>query len=101
MPNDSTIPVTKGTEQAKLLEAWRISMAQIPLPKKGSFEASYPSKEWREVPSAKARPYPLLPRRSLRPGAYRVHFLGDRFFCQRHWRDEREWAEWRDRAGGG
>jgi hypothetical protein len=64
---DPTIPRTNSTEQARLLEAWRISMAQIPLPKKGCFEASYPSKEWREVPSTKAPPYPMVPRRGPKP----------------------------------
>jgi hypothetical protein len=65
---DSTIPGTKSTEQARLLKAWRISMMQTPLPKKkGCFEASYPSKEWREVPSTKAPPYPMLPRHGPRP----------------------------------
>jgi hypothetical protein len=64
---DSTVPGTKSTEQARLLKAWRISMAQTPLPKKGCFEASYPSKEWREVPSTKAPPYPMLPWRGPRP----------------------------------
>ena len=42
-------------------------MAQTPLPKKGSFKASYPSKEWREVPSTTASPYPMVPRRRPRP----------------------------------
>lgn len=64
---DSTNPGTKSTEEARLLEAWRNSMAQIPLPKKGCFEATYPSKEWREVPSTKAPPYPMLPGRGPRP----------------------------------
>jgi hypothetical protein len=58
---------TNSTEQARLLEAWRISMARIPLPKKGCFEASYPGKEWREVPSAKAPRHPAVPRRGPRP----------------------------------
>ena len=31
-------------------------MAQTPLPKKGAFEATYPSKEWREVPAQRRRP---------------------------------------------
>ena len=66
-PATTTTLGTNSTEQARLLEAWRVSMAQIPLPKKGCFEASYPSKEWREVPSAKAPPYPMLPRRGPRP----------------------------------
>lgn len=37
-------------------------MAKVPLPKKGTFEATYPSKEWRAVPSVKAPPYPMVPR---------------------------------------
>lgn len=67
---DSTIPGTnrERAEQARLMKAWHISMMQIPLPKKGSFEASYPSKEWREVPSTKkAPPIPFLRRRGVRP----------------------------------
>lgn len=67
MKTDPMNPGMKNTEQAKLLEAWRISMVQTPLPKKGCFEASYPSKVWREVPGAKAPPYPMLPRRGPRP----------------------------------
>ena len=66
-PATTTTLGTDSPEQARLLEAWRVSMAQIPLPKKGTFEASYPSNEWREVPSAKAPPYPMLPRRGPRP----------------------------------
>ncbi len=57
----------RSARQVRLLEAWRISMRQKPLPKKGSFEASYPDKEWREVPSVKAPPYPMVPRRGPRP----------------------------------
>jgi hypothetical protein len=66
-PATTNTLATNSTEQARLLEAWRESMAQIPLPKKGCFEASYPSKEWREVPSAKAPPHPMLPGRGPRP----------------------------------
>jgi VWD domain-containing protein len=61
-PVATPTPETKSTEQARLLEAWRVSMAQTPLPKKGTFEASYPNKQWREVPSVKAPPNPMVPR---------------------------------------
>src|SRR5262249_13680947 len=59
-------PETKAAEEARLRETWRISMARVPLPKKGCFEASYPHKEWREVRPVKAPPYPMLPRRGPR-----------------------------------
>ena len=54
-------------EESKLREDWRISMAQVPLPKKGCFEATYPNKEWREVQCTSAPPYPMPPRRGPRP----------------------------------
>jgi hypothetical protein len=66
-PATTTTPGTNSTEQARILKAWRISMAHIPLPKKGCFEASYPSKEWREVPSANVPQHPMRPRRGPRP----------------------------------
>jgi hypothetical protein len=62
MGEDKDKQIKRDSEQARLLKAWRISMAQIPLPKKGSFEASFPGKEWREVPSTKAPPYPMPPK---------------------------------------
>ncbi|CAG0963202.1 hypothetical protein ANAEL_00753 [Anaerolineales bacterium] len=47
-------------------EAWRLSMAQAPLPKKGCFQSSYPSKDWQEVSCTTAPPYPYIPRRPPR-----------------------------------
>ncbi len=61
-PATTATPEPKSAEQTRLLEAWRSSMAKVPLPKKGTFEATYPSKEWRAVPSVKAPPYPMVPR---------------------------------------
>jgi hypothetical protein len=66
-PTTTTTPEAESSEKARLLEAWRASMAQIPLPQEGSFEASYPNKEWREVPSTTAPPYPYRPRHGTRP----------------------------------
>lgn len=57
---------THSSEQAKQLEAWRVSMTKVPLPKKGTFEATYPDKQWHEVPSTKAPPYPMIPRHGAR-----------------------------------
>lgn len=54
-------------EELRLREDWRISMAQVPLPKKGCFESSYPSKEWQEVPCTTAPNYPMPPRQGARP----------------------------------
>jgi hypothetical protein len=55
------------SEESRLLDDWRISMAQVPLPKKGCFQSSYPSKEWQDVTCTKAPPYPMLPRQGPRP----------------------------------
>ena len=57
----------RSPEEARLREEWRISMAQVPLPKKGCFEAAYPSREWREVPCTTAPDYPAPPRHGARP----------------------------------
>jgi hypothetical protein len=37
-------------EDKRKFEAWRKSMGRTPLPKKGCFQASFPSTEWHEVP---------------------------------------------------
>ena len=66
-PKEGQSQSSKNTEEARLLEDWRSSMERVPLPKKGTFEAHYPDKEWREVPSVKAPPYPVVPRRGARP----------------------------------
>lgn len=43
-------------------DAWRKSMARVPLPKKGCFNVSYPNTAWQEVPCG------TPPARSYRPG---------------------------------
>jgi uncharacterized repeat protein (TIGR03803 family) len=45
--------------QPQSLEAWHASMSRTPLPRKGCFEASYPSTEWQEVPCTALPSYPL------------------------------------------
>ncbi len=43
-------------EEQRQFDAWRKSMARVPLPKKGCFTASYPGNEWHEVPCTTAPP---------------------------------------------
>jgi hypothetical protein len=42
-------------------------MAQVPLPKQGCFESSYPRKEWQEVSCVPAPNIPMPPRQGPRP----------------------------------
>ena len=103
VPPTKIMPAAQSAEEARLVEAWRISMAQTPLPKKGAFEATYPSKEWprfRAQGAALSIPTSVRAKtlhrrrreRCLSPGAHWTHILGDRLFCQRQC-DEREWPE--------
>jgi hypothetical protein len=41
---------------------WRIAMAQIELPKKGCFQSTFPSRDWREVTCVAGPNYPMPPR---------------------------------------
>jgi hypothetical protein len=59
--------VQLSPEELRLRDEWRVSIAQIPLPKKGCFESAYPSREWREVPCTSTPAYPQPPRRGPRP----------------------------------
>jgi hypothetical protein len=54
-------------EESSLREDWRKSMLQIPLPNKGCFQSSYPSKEWQEAPCAPAPSYPQRPHHGSLP----------------------------------
>jgi hypothetical protein len=53
------------TEQSR--KAWHNAMVGVPLPKKGCFEAAYPSTEWREVPCTTPPRHPLSPARGPKP----------------------------------
>jgi hypothetical protein len=55
-------------EDVKARRDWHSSMKQVPPPKKGCFQASYPDKQWKEVPCTRPPPYPGMPRRGPRPG---------------------------------
>src|SRR5258708_23330970 len=64
LPEATTAQEKKAAEEAKLRHAWHHAMVKIPHPKeKGTFEATYPKKEWREVKSGKAPHIPMVPRR--------------------------------------
>ena len=52
--------VLSAEEQQKRAE-WQRAMSQIPVPKKGCFNSSYPSLEWREVPCGRPSNYPNPP----------------------------------------
>jgi hypothetical protein len=67
LPEATTTAETQPSKEARLREAWRVSMAKVPLPNKGTFVATYPNKQWKEVKSAKAPRIPFLPRRGPRP----------------------------------
>src|SRR5688572_14176500 len=55
------------TDQSKERTDWRISMAQVPLPKKGCFQTTFPAREWREVACVAAPNYPMPPKGGVRP----------------------------------
>src|SRR6266566_3802805 len=54
-------------EELRARGDWRVSMAQVPLPKKGCFQSAYPSREWREVTCTTTPKYPQPPRHGARP----------------------------------
>src|SRR6266481_3489786 len=49
-PNLTPPSATTPLPPAKSLHQWRRGMARVPLPTKGCFTSSYPSREWQEVP---------------------------------------------------
>src|SRR5216684_468458 len=65
--SQQTTTTPPSPEEARAQETWRTSMAQVPLPKKGCFQSTYPAKEWSEVTCTTAPPYPQPPRRGPRP----------------------------------
>lgn len=66
------IKAAESTEAAKQ-KAWRESLSQAPLPKKGCYEANYPDTQWREVP---CRPVRLVPYVPARGGERRPDIVG-------------------------
>ena len=49
------------SEKAAIREQWRKEMARVPLPKNGCFNASYPNREWKEVPCGPPSKFPNPP----------------------------------------
>ena len=54
-------------EEKKKRKDWGDQMLRKPAPKKGCFDAAYPSTEWKEVPCVKAPNIPAIPRHGPRP----------------------------------
>lgn len=54
-------------EEIHRQEAWRDFMRVTPKPKSGCFTATYPKSEWQEVTCVSPPPYPMPPRRGVRP----------------------------------
>jgi hypothetical protein len=63
VPTESLSP-----DEVKARRDWHEAMKQVPPPKKGCFQASYPDKQWKEVQCTTPPPYPGIPRRGPRPG---------------------------------
>jgi hypothetical protein len=51
-------PQALSPEEQQKREEWQRSMSQIPMPKKGCFNSSYPSLEWHEVPCGQPSKFP-------------------------------------------
>jgi len=54
-------------EEKKKRKDWKDSMLRKAAPKKGCFNAAYPSTEWKEAPCVKAPNIPAIPRHGPRP----------------------------------
>lgn len=70
-PTDAATPapesVQTSLEEAKKRRDWGDQMLRKPAPKKGCFDAAYPSTEWKEAPCVKAPNIPAIPRHGPRP----------------------------------
>ena len=65
-----TTPTEKSkgkSSEARLRAQWQKDIARLPVPKYGCFTASYPSKQWKEVPCVAAPTRPFLPAQGMRP----------------------------------
>jgi len=60
-------PTPAGPSPTTSERDFQKEMTQVPLPKKGCFKATYPTREWHEVPCTTAPTYPMPPHNGLRP----------------------------------
>ena len=60
-------PAPPGPSPTTSERDFQKAMTQVPLPKKGCFEATYPTREWHEVPCTTAPTYPMSPDNGPRP----------------------------------
>src|SRR5437660_9189355 len=60
-------PARQLSEEEKQRKGWGDQMLRKPAPKKGCFDAAYPSTEWKEVPCVKSPNIPAIPRHGPRP----------------------------------
>jgi hypothetical protein len=68
-PSEAKPPATAAPQsaEARLRSQWEKEIARIPVPKKGCFTATYPSKQWKEVPCVTPPKRPFLPAQGSRP----------------------------------
>lgn len=59
----SSTPVSTATSE----QDWRTKIPQVPVPRKGCFQVTYPSLQWHQVACTTAPPYPQPPQHGPRP----------------------------------
>jgi len=66
-PTTQTAAAPLSAEELRLRKEWQEAISKVPVPKKGCFSASYPEKEWKEVPCGVPSKYPNPPASGPRP----------------------------------
>jgi hypothetical protein len=66
-PSTQAATAPLSPEELRLRKEWQEAISKVPLPKKGCFSASYPDKEWKEVPCGAPSKYPNPPASGPRP----------------------------------
>jgi hypothetical protein len=60
-------PQVLSPEERQKREEWQRAISQVPMPKKGCFNSTYPSLEWHEVPCGQPSKFPNPPAGGPRP----------------------------------